>query len=346
MPPGCAARPRSPGVRAPRGRGADDFATWCALVEARAGRRPSGRRLCGTRAPEVAEFAGRARGSRHVLHVAAVGAGRAAAPRRRHAARRARAWGSASCTTSRWACTPAGPTPGRSRHVFARGISVGAPPDPYNQTVRTGASRRGDPDRLADLGVRAVPRLVARRSCGTRAASASTTSSACSGCGGSRRGTGRPRAPTSATTTRPWSASSPSRRSAPARSSSARTSARSSRGSRDYLRERGILGTSILWFERDGDGGPPRLPEHWREHCLASVTTHDLPPTAGYLAGRPRPAARPARAADPSRWTRSSAADDGERESVAGDARGPRAAARRRATPRTTVAGAAPLPHV
>ncbi len=53
---------------------------------------------------------------------------------------------------------------------------------------------------------------------------------------------------------------------------------------RDYLRSRGILGTSILWFERDGDGRP--LPaERWREYCLASVTTHDLPPTAGYLAG-------------------------------------------------------------
>jgi 4-alpha-glucanotransferase len=54
---------------------------------------------------------------------------------------------------------------------------------------------------------------------------------------------------------------------------------------RDYLRARGVLGTSILWFEleRDGDGGP--LPaECWREYCLSSVTTHDLPPTAGYLA--------------------------------------------------------------
>ena len=46
----------------------------------------------------------------------------------------------------------------------------------------------------------------------------------------------------------------------------------------------GILGTSILWFERDDEGDP--LPaERWRELCLASVTTHDLPPTAGYLAG-------------------------------------------------------------
>ena len=55
---------------------------------------------------------------------------------------------------------------------------------------------------------------------------------------------------------------------------------------RDYLRERGILGTSILWFEFDFHGdGSPLPPEKWREYCLASVTTHDLPPTAGYLAG-------------------------------------------------------------
>ncbi len=55
---------------------------------------------------------------------------------------------------------------------------------------------------------------------------------------------------------------------------------------RRYLRERGILGTSILWFEHDFDGGgAPLAPERWREYCLASVTTHDLPPTAGYLAG-------------------------------------------------------------
>ena len=51
---------------------------------------------------------------------------------------------------------------------------------------------------------------------------------------------------------------------------------------RDYLARRGVLGTSILWFE--SDGGAPRPPETWRELCLASVTTHDLPPTAGYLA--------------------------------------------------------------
>ena len=52
---------------------------------------------------------------------------------------------------------------------------------------------------------------------------------------------------------------------------------------REYLRERGILGTSIAWFEKDAAGNP-LPPEQWREYCLASVTTHDLPPTAGYLA--------------------------------------------------------------
>lgn len=52
---------------------------------------------------------------------------------------------------------------------------------------------------------------------------------------------------------------------------------------RTYLRERGLLGTSITWFEQ-ADGSPVP-PEQYREYCMASVTTHDLPPTAGYLEG-------------------------------------------------------------
>ena len=51
----------------------------------------------------------------------------------------------------------------------------------------------------------------------------------------------------------------------------------------EYLAERGVAGTSILWFEKDGDS--PRAPETYRRLCLTSVTTHDLPPTSGYLAG-------------------------------------------------------------
>lgn len=52
---------------------------------------------------------------------------------------------------------------------------------------------------------------------------------------------------------------------------------------RGYLAERGILGTSVLWFEY-GQDGKPVPPEHWRDYAMASVVTHDLPPTAGYLA--------------------------------------------------------------
>ncbi|MCL3860328.1 4-alpha-glucanotransferase [Actinotalea sp. K2] len=52
---------------------------------------------------------------------------------------------------------------------------------------------------------------------------------------------------------------------------------------RDYLTDRGVLGTSVLWFEREN--GAPMPPERYRRLALATVTTHDLPPTAGYLAG-------------------------------------------------------------
>lgn len=52
---------------------------------------------------------------------------------------------------------------------------------------------------------------------------------------------------------------------------------------REYLESKGVLGTSILWFEMDGD--VPRDPSRYRELCMASVNTHDLPPTPGYLEG-------------------------------------------------------------
>lgn len=51
---------------------------------------------------------------------------------------------------------------------------------------------------------------------------------------------------------------------------------------REYLTRRGILGTSVFWFEKD-DSGRPRAPHDYREGVLATVNTHDLPPVAGYL---------------------------------------------------------------
>ena len=57
-------------------------------------------------------------------------------------------------------------------------------------------------------------------------------------------------------------------------------------GVRETLHERGVLGTSVLWFERDWEGdGRPLAPEKWRADCLATATTHDLPPTAARLTG-------------------------------------------------------------
>ena len=171
------------------------------------------------------------------------------------------------------------------QETYAAGVTVGAPPDPYNQNGQDWQQPPWRPDRLAESAYEPFRRLVA---------------AALRNAGGLRvdhvlglfrlwwipQGAG----PTAGTyvrydhealigilaleahradavvvgedlgTVEPWV--------------------------RTYLAERGILGTSILWFEmdHDGDGGP--LPaERWREWCLASVTTHDLPPTAGYLAG-------------------------------------------------------------
>ncbi|MGW3656913.1 4-alpha-glucanotransferase [Streptomyces sp. NPDC005151] len=57
-------------------------------------------------------------------------------------------------------------------------------------------------------------------------------------------------------------------------------------GVREALARRGVLGTSVLWFERDWAGtGRPLPPQDWREGCLATATTHDLPSTAARLTG-------------------------------------------------------------
>jgi 4-alpha-glucanotransferase len=53
---------------------------------------------------------------------------------------------------------------------------------------------------------------------------------------------------------------------------------------RDFLTARQVLGTSMLWFERYPDG-TPRRPGEWRRGCLATVGTHDMPPAATFLTG-------------------------------------------------------------
>lgn len=53
----------------------------------------------------------------------------------------------------------------------------------------------------------------------------------------------------------------------------------------DVLAERGVMGTSVLWFESSPSVDGPRKQEEYRPAALSSVGTHDLPPTAGYLQG-------------------------------------------------------------
>lgn len=53
----------------------------------------------------------------------------------------------------------------------------------------------------------------------------------------------------------------------------------------DVLADRGIMGTSILWFENSPSAGGPRFQREYRHLSLSSVNTHDLPPSAGYLEG-------------------------------------------------------------
>jgi 4-alpha-glucanotransferase len=53
---------------------------------------------------------------------------------------------------------------------------------------------------------------------------------------------------------------------------------------RRYLADNGIMGTMMLWFAREPDGRP-LAPEHWRRDCMATVGTHDVPPVAAFRTG-------------------------------------------------------------
>jgi 4-alpha-glucanotransferase len=53
------------------------------------------------------------------------------------------------------------------------------------------------------------------------------------------------------------------------------------------LRERGVLNSAVLWFQRDvhAPGEPLLAPARWSADAMASISTHDLPTTAGFLRG-------------------------------------------------------------
>ncbi|HEX9336754.1 MAG TPA: 4-alpha-glucanotransferase, partial [Pseudonocardiaceae bacterium] len=54
----------------------------------------------------------------------------------------------------------------------------------------------------------------------------------------------------------------------------------------ETLHERGMLSSAVLWFQRDYDAPdhPFVDPARWAAETMASITTHDLPTAAGWLA--------------------------------------------------------------
>ena len=167
--------------------------------------------------------------------------------------------------------------------VFAQGVSVGAPPDPFNQNGQDWTQPPWRPDRLAEVAYAPFRQLVAtvlRHSGGVRVDHII----------GLFRLWWIPagQLPTAGTYVRYDHEAMIGILALEAHRAGALVVGEDlgvvEPSARTYLRERGILGTSILWFEFD-ESGAPLPPERWREYCLASVTTHDLPPTAGYLAG-------------------------------------------------------------
>lgn len=55
----------------------------------------------------------------------------------------------------------------------------------------------------------------------------------------------------------------------------------------EALRERRMLGSSVLWFNRDYDDPDAPLipPERWTPESVATISTHDLPTASGFLRG-------------------------------------------------------------
>lgn len=262
----------------------DDFAIWCALAEKHGGDWQCWpERLRHPRSPAVAEFA--------AAHSAEVDFHRwlqwqldeQLSEAQSQASRAGMALGIMHDLAV--GVHPSGADAWALQDVLARGVSAGAPPDEFNQLGQDWSQPPWRPDRLEELGYqpfRSLIQAVLRYAGGVRIdhiiglfrlwwipAGAPPT-------GGTyvrydhdamvgivaleAQRAGAVVVGEDLGTVEPWA--------------------------RHYLQERGLLGTSILWFEldRDGGGGPLEA-RRWRELCLSSVTTHDLPPTPGYLDG-------------------------------------------------------------
>ncbi|HEY2488985.1 MAG TPA: 4-alpha-glucanotransferase [Streptosporangiaceae bacterium] len=268
--------------RARQGRALDDWATWCALAEVHG---PDWRnwpaRLRDPRSAAVtaerARLAGAA--SFHAWLQWLAGEQRAAAQRT------ARAAGMDTGIIHDLAvgAHPGGADAWAGQDVIVQGVSVGAPPDEFNQVGQDWTLPPWHPGRLAAQGYRPLAGLID-----------ATLSQA-----------GGIRADHVMGLLRLWwvpAGMTPDRGTYVRYDQGAMVGVLASRAARAgalavgedlgtvepwirrYLADRGVLGTSMLWFERCADG-TPLPPDAWRRDCLATVGTHDVPPAAGFVTG-------------------------------------------------------------
>jgi 4-alpha-glucanotransferase len=268
--------------RARHGQALQDWAAWCALAEVHG---PDYRAWpAHLRDPRMAEAeAGRgdlaAQAEFHAWVQWLVAAQVAAA----QAAARAAGMAAGIIADLAIGSHPGGADAWAGQDLIAHGFSVGAPPDPFNQRGQDWALPPYNPRALAESGYRPLAELF----------------------GSTLAGAGGLRIDHVMGLSRLWWIPAGA---APAQGAyvyydvqgtlGTLAAAAASAGSvtigedlgtvepwlRESLSARGVLGTSMLWFER-GLSNEPLAPQWWRKNSLVTVSTHDLPPAAAFLSG-------------------------------------------------------------
>ena len=310
------------------GRSLDDFATWCALAEQHgADWHELARRRCATRRARRWPISPPSTPTRVDFHRWLQWQLDEQLAARAVDGRAGRAWRWASCTTSRSGCIRTAPTPGRCR-TCSRSASPRAPRRTSSTSSgRTGRSRRGGPTSSPSRATSRSGRMVnavLRHAGGVRVDHIIGLFRLWWIPKGAAADRGHLRALRPRGDDRHPRAGGAPRR---ARWSSARTSARSSRGCATTCASAGSSAPRSCGSSWTATATAARCTrERWREYCLSSVTTHDLPPTAGLPGRRARPAARRARPADPA-GRRGAGRRPGRAGGLAGRAAAGRAAA-------------------
>ena len=191
---------------------------------------------------------------------------------------------------------PGGADAWAGQDVYVPGFSVGAPPDEFNQRGQDWTLMPWHPGRLAALSYRPLADLVAS-SFGLSPAGAAPGGAASAGglridhtMGLSRLWWIPAGQPPSAGAYVRYDAEATIGAVASSAAAAGAVAIGEDLGTvepwlRDALAARGVLGTSVLWFER-GWAGEPLAPQWWRRNCLATVSTHDMPPAAAFLTGQ------------------------------------------------------------